>query len=988
MAVCLCVGADAQSVSMKVGGAGAHDQQDDSGSKAINLAIARHAAGTTNVAATPEFSIPAGYYAGAQNISIIDSTPGATIYYTMDGSYPSTSSAVYAGPVRLTGTTTLVAMAAAPGYGESPLAFATYFVGTAKTPYIYTIAGTDFFGYGGDGGPAAEAMLSNPEGAAVDSAGNVYIADSQNNRIRKIDALTGNISTVAGTGVAGYSGDDGPALNAQLYFPAIVAVDSKGAIYVSDENNNVVRRIDPSTGTISTYAGNPHASSLGDGGPATGALLVQPTGITFDKSDNLYICSLDRVRKVNARDGTISTVAGSGLWGASGDGGPAVSASMANPTAVAVFSGILYIADEFNNAIRAVNLKSGIITTYAGVLGGPVGFGGDGGPATSAKFFYPQGVALDPEGNLYIVDTYNFRIRKVYKSTGLISTATANTNACFSFNSDGSTATSSAMCYMTGLTSDPNGNLYIADTSSSRIRKLTARVAPPTTFTATPVLSLADGTYASAQTLTITDPSQGAAIYVSASGGPPPTGVEAYHGSFEIPATMTISAVAVAPGLMPSAPAQATYTITAKPRAVVKKLAGDGTPGFSGAGGPALSAEMQSPGGLAVDNLGHEYICDTQNNVIWRVDESTGKIGLLAGTGMAGYSGDEGPAKAATLNRPAGVAVDDRGHVFIADENNHVVREVMIGTGMIRTVAGNGTTSYSGSHGPYGDGGPATEALIYPKGVAAIGGDLYIADNLNRVRKVHLSTGIIETVAGGGSEPAVDGAVATAVFINGPTAVAVDVWKNIYFPGGYQIWKVDAETGRLTVVAGNGTFGSTGDGLPALDAQLDASALTVDRAGNIYISTFPEVRKVDAKTGVISRLAGMDFGGVGSTGTVPALAAGLCPTAAIAVDASNQLYVGDQCNDGVFKISFTIPAGKPTFSLAEGTYSGPQSITLKSISPEATIFYTTDGSTPSLTSMVYSGPITLTNSATIKAMAASPGFAPSVVSSATYTITP
>jgi sugar lactone lactonase YvrE len=991
LVVSLCIRADAQSVSVKAGGGPARGQQGrqgEQGPAAINLAVAPRAADTTKVAATPEFSMPAGYYASAQNISIIDSTPGATVYYTTDGSTPSTDSAVYSGPVRVGATTTLVAMAVAPGYSASQDAFVTYYVGTIKTPYVYTIAGTDFFGYGGDGGPATQAVLNYFNGAIADVAGNVYIADTLNNRLRKIDAATGNISTIAGTGLPGYSGDGGPAVNAQLNYPFMLAMDSKGALYVSEEDNFVVRRIDLSTGTISTYAGNPTAFGLGDGGPATNAQLLTPTGIAFDKSDNLYICAGNRVRKVDSGDKTISTIVGNGSWGTSGDGGPAVDAAMANPTAVAVFSRNLYIADEYNNAVRRVDLTSRIITTYAGVLGGPIGFGGDGGPATAAKFFYPQGVAVDPSGNVYIADGYNYRVRKVTGATGVISTFLGSSSPCFSFNSDGSPAAGNRTCIMSGLSFDSNGNLLVSEGSMARVKKVTTRMAPPQDFTATPVLSLASGTYDSAPTLTITDTMPGAAIYVSTSGLLPPTGVEGYYGPFQIPGTMTVSAIALAPGYMPSAPAQATYTITAKPRAVVTKVAGNGIYGFSGGGGPALSASMGTLNGVAVDNRGDEYLCDTRNNVIWKVDENTGKIVLFAGTGAPGYSGDGGPAKAATLNYPVGVAVDDRGHVFIVDEFNYVIREVMIGTGTIETVAGNGTPFYSGPHGQYGDGGPATDAvLMYPNGVAAIGGDLYIADGTNRVRQVHLPTGIIETVAGGSSGATVDGAVATDVYLNGPKGVFVDASKNFYFGASNQLWKVDAATGRLKLLAGNGISGTTGDGLQALDAQIDPSTFALDRAGNIYFSEFDKVRKVDAKTGVISRLAGMDFGGVHSSRKVPALAAGLCPSA-LAIDAADQIYVGDECNVGEFKVSFTIPAAKPTFSLSGGTYTGAQSIILKSTSPQATIFYTTDGSTPSLTSPVYSGPIALTTLTTVNAMAVSAGFGPSLVSSATYTITP
>jgi len=229
-----------------------------------------------------------------------------------------------------------------------------------------------------------------------------------------VDANTGLISTVAGNGTAGFSGDGGPATSASLNDPAGVAVDSLGNLFISDWANERVRKVDANTGFISTVAGNGTEGFSGDGGPATSASLNDPTGVAVDSLGNLYIGEQDneRVRKVDANTGLISTVAGDGTKGFSGDGGPATSASLYEPSGVAVDSlGNLFIADSINHRIRKVDANTGIISTVAG--NGTLGFGGDVGPATSASLNYPFGVALDSAGNFFIADNENHRLRKV-----------------------------------------------------------------------------------------------------------------------------------------------------------------------------------------------------------------------------------------------------------------------------------------------------------------------------------------------------------------------------------------------------------------------------------------------------------------------------------------------------------------------------------------------------------------------------------------------
>jgi sugar lactone lactonase YvrE len=334
---------------------------------------------------------------------------------------------------------------------------------------ITTVAGTGSFGDGGfsgDGGSAMKAKLDSPLGLAFDGQGNLYIADYRNDRVRKVNQA-GTITTFAGGGPGVLdSGDGGPATSATLSDPHDVAVDSRGDVYIAGEFG-VVRKVSPN-GTITTFAGRPPAAPCpcpeGDGGPATAARLFFPSGVATDAQGNVYIADADdhRVRKVDP-SGTITTVAGIGEAGFSGDGGPAISAKLSLPAGIALDGhGDLFIADGYR--VRKVN-STGRITTIAGT--GQPGFSGDGGRATLAKLYDPTGLAVDRAGNVYIADRY--RVRKV-SPDGTITTF-AGTDAGFS--GDGGPATSAELSYPSGVVLDEHGNVYISDTGNSRIRKVT-----------------------------------------------------------------------------------------------------------------------------------------------------------------------------------------------------------------------------------------------------------------------------------------------------------------------------------------------------------------------------------------------------------------------------------------------------------------------------------------------------------------------------------
>src|ERR1035437_6767120 len=464
----------------------------------------------------------------------------------------------------------------------------------ATTGILTPIAGNGTRGFSGDNGPATSAQLSGPSGFTVDSAGNLYIVDQFNYRIRKVS--NGVITTVAGNGTHGFSGDNGPATSAQLNFgtggyPNGIAVDSAGHLYIADSGNARIRKV--SNGVITTVAGGGVYGFLGDNGPATSAYLNQPQGIAVDSAGNLYIADWqdNRIRKV--ANGVITTVAGNGTRGYSGDNGLATSAQLAYPAGVAVDSaGNLYIADTSNSRIREVS--NGVIATVAG--DGTFGFSGDNGPAASAQLNGPSGVAVDSAGNLYIGDQVNQRFRKV--SGGVITTVAGGGSSI----GDNGPATSAELNQPAGVAVDSAGSLFIADFANDRVRKVT--------------------------------------------------------------------------------------------NGVITTVAGNGTRGFSGDGGPATSAELDLPHGLAVDSAGNFYIAE--NARIRKV--SNGVIATVARNGIWGFSGDNGPATSAQLASPGGVAVDSAGNLYIADEENDRIRKVS--GGVLTTIAGNGTYGYSGDNGP------------------------------------------------------------------------------------------------------------------------------------------------------------------------------------------------------------------------------------------------------------------------------------------------
>ena len=583
-------------------------------------------------------------------------------------------------------------------------------LGKLPPQHITTVAGGTTFG--GEGSPATEVAM-RPEGVAVNSTGDVFIADSTNNRIRKVDGRTGVTITIAGTGRAGMGGDGELATAADLDNPTAVIVDVAGDLLIGDTFNGLIRKVDSSTGIITTVAGGGEFDFLGEGGPATEAYIgfLAPGGIATDPTRQLlYISDIffNRVRKVDLASDIITTFAGGGRPpDGVGDGGPGVSAAFDEPGGIALDGdGNLFVADHNNHRVRRVDVVTDVITTVAG--SGLEAFSGDGGAASAASLAGPIGLSFDHDGDLFIVDSYNGRVRRVEADTQLISTVAGNGG--FDFSGDGGPATEAELSSPESIAVDAAGNLFIADTENSRVR----RVDNKTNF----MITLAG----SGQTSALNDDGPATVANLSS---PEDIAVDS-AGNLYITDSGHIRVRKV----------DVNQTIST--------VAGGGDPDDElGDGGPATNAEFCSIVGIAVDHDGNVFVADFCDHRVRRVDAQTQVITTVAGSGQAGFSGDGGPATAAELDCPNDVTVDPDGNLYIADTLNHRIRRLDVSTGIVTTVAGNGTSGFSG------DNGPASEAgLNDPVSVAVdVKGHLYIADIGNeRVRKVD-SDGIITTVA-------------------------------------------------------------------------------------------------------------------------------------------------------------------------------------------------------------------------------------------------
>ena len=630
---------------------------------------------------------------------------------------------------------------------------------------ITTIAGTDWI-FPPDGRPALELPVGGVTSVLAAPDGAVYFADQGNHMVMRV-APDGILTVVAGNGIRGYSGDGGPATSGALNFPNGAALDPQQNLYITDNLNFRIRKVSAS-GVISTMAGNGQMGASGDGVPAGSATLGRVRGVLSDTSGTLYFLEDNRVRRMTP-DGVLSTVAGSGAAGFSGDGGSARAAALNGPLGLALGpGGTIYVADTGNHRIRRFSL-GGSIETVAGA--GARGYSGDGGSARTAMLNSPAAVGVDSGGVIYIADTNNFRIRRV-GTDQIIRTLAGTGTEGFSGNTPAGGNAMFSLVY--GLWAEAAGGLLVADQGNFRVRRV--------------------GT-------------DGSVTTVAGNGGfrNSPDGTAAIAAFLANPASLAVD------------PFRNLYIADTfnhrirkrTPDGFLSTVAGDGVLGYNGDFISPLRAHLFFPYGVSVDSRGEILIADSNNNRIRRVPPG-GLIETIAGTGVLGYSGDGGEATRARLNTPVGVAAGEDGSVFFSDTLNHVVRRIRR-DGIVSTFLG------AGVRGPF-------DFLDAPTGLVHAGGNLYIADSNNQ-RVVRVApNGSVFSIGGGG--------------LRRPRGVAVDSSGGLYVADAenHQVKRV-APDGSVAIVAGSGREGFSGDGGPAALASMRSPvAVAVDLDGTVYIA--------------------------------------------------------------------------------------------------------------------------------------------------------
>ena|GEM_PF-764697 len=790
-------------------------------------------------------------------------------------------------------------------------------------PTVDTYAGTN--SAGNTDGSRLSAHFSKPSSVAADNSGNLFIADTVNNQIRMINS-SGEVTTIAGApGVEGYGFVNGSGYLARFQFPAAVAVDSIGNVYVADTFNHSIRKLTGTPGgawTVTTLAGSGVPGFID--GAGSSARFNLPQGLAIDNSGNVYVADTEnhRIRLISPA-GRVSTVAGTGTSGNT-DGNAAV-AKFSSPVGLALDDqDNLYVADSGNHKIRMIDRSVDVISTIAG--------NGNSGLVDSNQFNWPTGLVLANNDTIYVADKLNHAIRQLTRNGSSWSLTTlAGTGS--SGYTDGLKISAQFHC-PTGLTLDTSGNLIVGDGENNVLRRITlqnisstASANGTTVSTSLDAGTLGINSYTNYYVRWVDDSSQ-----VLATTHP--------HISFRIvdlpevrnlqASTIENTEATVSAEVNPSqSETTVKFEISTDPK-LLPPLRVDTVPGVTG-----------KPRGIAVDQNGNRYVADQLRNKIWKIDASNGTVTTLAGTGLAGFADGQN----AQFDHPSGIAIDDSGNLYVADTNNHRIRKIDTSSGTVTTIAGSGVAGFQDHQT-----NAASGKLLYPSAVAvnSDGTKLYVADKDNhRIRFIALDTpATISTLAGTGTAGFADGQGQSVAQFNTPTGVTVDSSGNVYIADreNHRIRKVVPSSGVVTTLAGSGAagFADNTDGQTAEFNQ--PSDLAIDQHGNLYIadSGNHRLRKMDL-SGAVSTVAGAGTAGYADSTTgslIPPDRTEFNSPSAITVSAGT-IYLSDTGNNKVRRIfRDTLPSFNPATSpLTGNTFQAVSTLIPLNLSPGATYHF-------------------------------------------------
>ena len=805
---------------------------------------------------------------------------------------------------------------------------------------------------GSGNGTGTSATFNNPTGVAVDPSGNVYVADSYNNMIRKITPA-GVVTTFAGN--IGGGVNDGVGVLASFNTPYGVATDASGNVYVSDSGNNLIRMITPA-GVVTLLAGDrdgyDNVYPGNSDGVGTAASFTAPNGLIADGAGNLYVADQGNnlIRKIVISTATVSTLAGGD---SPGTDGPGTMAGFNAPYAVAVDAqGNVYVADAYDFLIRVVT-PAGVVSTLAGTA---FVNGAQDGIGTAASFYEPTGVAINAQGELYVADTQNNSVRKVETLGYIISPALPAGLAMAGTGTISGTPTApspstdyTVTAYNTSGASAPAVvNITVLDATLSKLTTSTGTLNPafsaastvyvinvpytttniavtPTDAQSTSTIKVNGATVLSGSasgTLNLATGSNTISIVVNAQDGSTTT-YQVYVVRAQ-PATPVPDITYNSPqtyfvgtAITSLSPTNTGGAVPANTYQQVTTFAGSGNAGAANLTG--TSATFNAPTGVATDLQGNVYVADQMNNLIRKITPA-GVVSTLAGGGAV--QGADGTGTAASFNNPDGVATDAQGNVYVADFGDSKIR-VITPAGVVTTLAGSPENA-----GGYADGPAATALFNQPTGVAVdLYNNVYVVDyGNNMIRKIS-PEGVVSTLAGNGSAGAANGTGAANTSFNAPWGIGTDGQGNIYVAdGGNNMIRKITPAGVVTTLAGSGIAGYQG-GAPTVAQFNNPEGVTVTPQGNIYVADAGngQVRKVTA-AGVVSTFAGSgNFTFVNGIGTK----ASFNGVTGLALDAQENLYAADIGNNAIRKISTTgyivnptLPTGlsmDPTTGIITGT---------------------------------------------------------------------